>query len=104
MRVDAPTDSTVATRRRVASRSGARLPNAFHAPLNSSISPTSRRRSEVSTRFFKGSIRISANIPVNTHNDNRVFAGIFSDIADLENRTLVLLSGAGHAVYNRTRK
>src|SRR5262245_23543120 len=78
MRVDAPTDSTVATRRSVARRSGARLPNAFQAPLNSSISPTSRRRSEVSTRFFRGSRRISENIPANTQMHNRVFAGIFA--------------------------
>ena len=54
MRVDAPTDSTVAIRRRVARRSGARLPKAFHAPLNSSISPISRNRSGVITRFLNG--------------------------------------------------
>src|SRR5262249_54357159 len=77
IRVEAPTDSTVATRRSVAKRSGARFPNAFQAPLNSSISPTSRKRSEVSARLFNGSSRISANIPVNTQFGNRVFAGIF---------------------------
>ena len=37
MRVEEPTLSMVATLRRAVSRSGARVPNALHAPLNSSI-------------------------------------------------------------------
>src|SRR5262249_14780093 len=78
IRVEAPTDSTVAIRRNVARRSGARLPRAFHAPLNSSISPTSRSNSGVSTRFLKGSNGIPERIPENTQAWGRVFSGILS--------------------------
>src|SRR5207302_923096 len=78
IRVEAPTDSTVVIWRNVARRSGARVPSAFHSPLNSSISPTRRSRSGVSTRFLKGSIGISTTLPENTRKRNWVFPGSFA--------------------------
>ena len=45
MRVDEPMLSMVATRRSALSRSGANVPNARHAPLNSSMRAISSRMS-----------------------------------------------------------
>lgn len=65
MRVEEPTLSMVATRRRAVSRSGAREPNAFHAPLNSSIWAMSRSISGVMFRVSK--VIIPKTSPKNTH-------------------------------------
>jgi len=86
IRVDAPTDSTVAILRNVARRSGARVPSALHAPLNSSISPTKRRRSGVSTRFLKGSSGIPAIVPENTRCFVWVFPGRIAGIGGLASK------------------
>lgn len=65
MRVEDPTLSMVATRRRAVSRSGASVPNAFHAPLNSSIWAMSRSISGV--MFRVSTVTIPTNSPKNIH-------------------------------------
>lgn len=67
MRVDEPMLSIVATRRRAERRSGARVPRARYAPLNSSISATRFRRSGVicSVSVLKP---MPIFIPINIHN------------------------------------
>ena len=60
-----PTLSMVATRRRAVSRSGARVPNAFHAPLNSSIWAMSRSISGVMFKVSK--VIIPKTSSKNTH-------------------------------------
>lgn len=64
MRVEEPMLSMVATRRKAESCSGARVPRAFHVPLNSSISALRPRNSGV--MFKVSAVIISIYTPTNT--------------------------------------
>lgn len=66
MRVEEPMLAMVATRRKADNRSGANIPSALHAPLNSSISAMS---ASISGVILRVSVRklIAISIPINTH-------------------------------------
>ena len=94
---DKPTLSIVATRRNLVSRSGASHPIAAHAYLNSSISPTSLKISEVIPR-------VSMFMPSSVYSPSSIQSGYATPTSNYPSNSTCYLSGTDNLFIAKTAR